>query len=317
MKPLVIIAGPTAVGKTNISIELAKRIGGEIVSADSMQVYRGMDIGTAKITKEEMQGIPHFLIDEFEPDEEFNVMIFKERAKSYIDDILQRGHIPILVGGTGFYIQALVNDIEFTEHNDEDGQLRKKLLLEAEEKGADYMFEKLREVDLPYTKIIHKNNIKKVVRALEYYMLTGKRFSDHNLEQESNKKRAYNAAYFVLNTDRQLLYNNIDTRIDRMLADGLVDEVTALRDRGYDKSLTSLQGLGYKEILDYLDGLCTLEDAVYRIRHGTKLFAKRQLTWFKREGDVIFIDKSAFSDDNSILRYMENMLQNLKIIDEV
>ena len=302
-KPLVILTGPTAVGKTALSIQLAKDIGGEIISADSMQVYKGMDIGSAKIKTEEMQGVPHFLIDELQPDEEFHVVRFQQLAKKYLKQIWERGHIPVIVGGTGFYIQALLYDIDFTE-NECDAVYRHELEQLAKEKGADYLHQKLADVDPKSAEDIHANNVKRVIRALEFYHETGQKISEHN-EQERQKSSPYNFAYFVLNDDRSKLYQRIDQRIDIMLKDGLVEEVKALKEKGYTRDMVSMQGLGYKEILSYLDGEYSLEEAIYILKRDTRHFAKRQITWFKREHDVIWLEKPEFDyDETKILNYM-------------
>ena len=301
--PLIILTGPTAVGKTDLSVQLAKKINGEIISADSMQVYKHMDIGSAKITKEEMDGVKHYLIDEFEPFDEFNVVIFKEYAKKYIEEIYKRGHVPILTGGTGFYLQAVLYDIDFTE-NESDNKIRKSLEKFYEENGVDALFEKLKAVDYESSLAIHKNNVKRVIRAIEFYEMTGEKISEHN-EREKQKESPYNFCYFVLDDDRENLYKRIDKRVDIMIEKGLVDEVKKLVDMGCTKDMVSMQGLGYKEIIDYLNGNCTLEEAVYIIKRDTRHFAKRQLTWFKREKEVITVKKPDFSyDDNKILEYM-------------
>ena len=312
-RPLVILTGPTAVGKTALSIHLAQAIGGEIISADSMQVYKGMDIGSAKIRPEEMQGVPHYLIDELEPDEEFHVVRFQQMAKNDLKQIYDHGHIPIVVGGTGFYIQALLYDIDFTE-NKGDLAIRQKLEALAAEKGAEYLHQKLAEVDPKSAEDIHANNVKRVIRALEFYQETGTRISEHN-EQERKKESPYNFAYFVLNDERKKLYQRIDQRIDQMLDDGLIEEVTALKEKGYTRDMVSMQGLGYKEILDYLDGTISLEEAVYRIKRDTHHFAKRQITWFKRERDVTWISKNDFEGkESSILEFMITTLQQKGIL---
>ena len=302
-RKLVILTGPTAVGKTKLSIALAKKIGGEIISADSMQVYKYMDIGSAKIRPEEMCGVPHFLVDELEPGEEFNVVVFQTKAKQYMDEIYQRGHIPILVGGTGFYIQAVLNDIDFSK-DDDNHEIREKLEKLAAMEGAGYLHEKLKEVDPVSAVSIHANNVKRVIRALEYYELTGNRISDHNMEQKA-KTSPYDFSYFVLNDFRELLYQRIDQRVEEMMDEGLVKEVKNLQSMGYDRSYVSMQGLGYKEILQYLEGEITLEEAIYILKRDTRHFAKRQITWFKREKDVIWINKPDFKyDDNKILKFM-------------
>lgn len=291
-KPLIILTGPTAVGKTKASIGLAKAVDGEIISADSMQVYRHMDIGSAKIKPEEMEGIPHHLIDVLKPDDEFHVVKFQQLAKKAMREIWERGHIPIVTGGTGFYIQALLYDIDFDENEKEDA-CRKELEAYAREHGAEALHEKLALVDPASAEMIHPNNIKRVIRALEFYEQTGKRISEHN-ETQRQRESPYAFAYFVLTDDRTHLYERINRRVDQMIEEGLVNEVQALKDKGYTKQLVSMQGLGYKEILDYLDGNCTLEEAIYTIKRDTRHFAKRQLTWFKRERDVIWINKQSF-----------------------
>lgn len=311
-KPLIILTGPTSVGKTALSISLAKTVNGEIISADSMQVYRYMDIGTAKITPEEMQGVPHYLIDEFDPEEEFNVVKFQAYAKKYIDDIHNRGKIPILVGGTGFYIQAVLYDIDFTE-NDSDNGYRKELEDLAKEKGPEYLHMQLKQIDPASAEAIHPNNVKRVIRALEYYKLTGEKISEHN-EEQRNKTSPYNSCYFVLNKDRAKLYEGIDYRVDLMMQNGLLEEVKALSARGYTRDLVSMQGLGYKEILAYLEGECTLEEAIYVLKRETRHFAKRQITWFKREKDVIWINKEEFHSDDEILNHMLKILKEKQII---
>lgn len=306
-KPLIILTGPTAVGKTKASIGLAKAVDGEIISADSMQVYRHMDIGSAKIKPEEMEGIPHHLIDVLEPDDEFHVVKFQQLAKKAMREIWERGHIPIVTGGTGFYIQALLYDIDFDENEKEDA-CRKELEAYAREHGAEALHEKLALVDPASAEMIHPNNIKRVIRALEFYEQTGKRISEHN-ETQRQRESPYAFAYFVLTDDRAHLYERINRRVDQMIEEGLVNEVQALKDKGYTKHLVSMQGLGYKEILDYLDGNCTLEEAIYTIKRDTRHFAKRQLTWFKRERDVIWINKQSFGYEAE--QILDEMLSKL------
>lgn len=307
-RPLIILTGPTAVGKTKLSVELAKRIHGEIISADSMQVYKGMDIGSAKITVEEMSGVPHHMIDILEPWEEFNVVVFQHKCRECLEKIYERGHIPVLAGGTGFYIQAVLRDIDFTE-NQENTVFRASLEQLAEDKGAEYLHDMLREVDPEAAEAIHANNIKRTIRALEYFKLTGEKISRHN-EREAQKENAYNACYFVLNDERSLLYERIEQRVDEMLREGLVEEVRSLMSRGCTRNMVAMQGLGYKEIADYLEGRCSLEEAVYIIKRDTRHFAKRQLTWFKREKDVVWVDKSAFAYDTE--RMLQFMLQEME-----
>ena len=288
-QPLIILTGPTAVGKTELSIKLAKAVGGEIISADSMQIYKYMDIGTAKIRAEEMQGIKHYLVDELEPDEEFNVTVFQKKAKEAMQEIYAKGKIPILVGGTGFYIQSVLYDITFTENEDDDTEYRKELYAIAKEHGAEYLHDMLKKVDPAAAEAIHANNVKRVARALEYFHQTGECISKHN-ETESQKESPYNAVYFVLNNDRKILYERIDKRVDKMFDEGLVSEVEHLKEMGYNKELVSMQGIGYKEILAYLDGEYDEERAKYIIKRDTRHFAKRQLTWFKREKEVVWVN---------------------------
>ena len=312
-KPMIILTGPTAVGKSALSVELAKKINGAVISADSMQVYRHMDIGSAKIMPEKMQGITHYMIDELEPDEEFHVVRFTTMAKEYLKEIYAAGKIPIIAGGTGFYIQALLYDIDFTEQQCDEAY-RRQLEEQAKEHGAGYLHEMLRKVDPASAEAIHANNVKRVIRALEFYHLSGQKISEHN-ETERQKQSPYNFAYFVLNDERAKLYECIDKRVDAMIAAGLVNEVQKLKDMGCSREMVSMQGLGYKEILAYLDGEYTLEEAVYIIKRETRHFAKRQLTWFKRERDVIWHDKQTFGyDDAAILTDMISILQEKEII---
>lgn len=311
--PMIVLTGPTAVGKTKLSIALAKAVNGEIISADSMQVYRHMDIGSAKITQEEMQGVPHHLIDVLDPCEEFNVVIFKEMCEKCLAGIYERGHIPIVTGGTGFYIQALLKNIDFTE-NEEDKSYRNYLENLAEEKGADCLHAMLCKVDPVSAEAIHANNIKRTIRALEFYHLTGEKISDHNAK-EKEKGAAYHSCYFVLNAPRQLLYERIEQRIDEMLELGLVEEVKRLQEMGCHRGMISMQGLGYKEILAYLDGEMSLETAVEILKRDTRHFAKRQLTWFRREQEVIWVNKDEFAyDEAQILEFMLGKLREQKVI---
>ncbi len=307
-KPMVVLTGPTAVGKTKASIGLARAIGGEIISADSMQVYKHMDIGSAKIRPEEMNGIPHYLVDALEPWEEFHVVRFQQMAKSAMEKIYANQHIPIIVGGTGFYIQALLYDIDFTENDGDDGY-RQALEEEARKHGAQALHDRLREVDPAAADQIHANNVKRVIRALEFYHQMGEPISRHN-EKERQKESPYEFVYFVLNDDRKRLYDRIDRRVDQMLSEGLIDEVKSLRDMGCTRDMVSMQGLGYKEILAYLCGELSLEEAVYLLKRDTRHFAKRQITWFKREREVIWIDKGDYEYDED--RMLEDMLKYIR-----
>lgn len=297
-QPLIVLTGPTAVGKTSLSIKLAKAIGGEIISADSMQVYRHMDIGSAKITAHEMEGVPHHLIDVLEPDQDFNVVTFQHMAKEALEEIYSHHRIPIIAGGTGFYIQALLYDIDFKENDDESLVRRELEELAAREGEAApaVLHAMLEEIDPESAARIHANNVKRVIRAIEYYRLTGERISVHN-QEERIKESPYNFLYYVVNTQRPVLYGRIDRRVDQMMENGLVEEVQALKAMGCHRGQTSMQGLGYKEILDYLDGRCTLDEAVYILKRDTRHFAKRQLTWFKRERDVRWLNLPDFGND--------------------
>lgn len=328
--PLIVLSGPTAVGKTRLSIALAKAVDGEIVSADSMQVYRHMDIGSAKITEEEMQGVPHHMISVLDPWEDFSVAVFKEMCEICLQGIYERGHIPILTGGTGFYVQALLRDIDFSGSREETGfsaqtmgfsgsagdrtadekgrDIRSALEQAALEKGAAFLHRQLEQVDPLSADMIHANNLKRTVRALEYFYLTGEPISSHN-KREREKPSAYLSCYFVLNDIRERLYKRIDLRVDQMLEQGLVAEVEALRAMGCHRGMVSMQGLGYKEILAYLEGEMTLEEAVERIKRDTRHFAKRQLTWFRREQEVVWVNKNEF--DYREERILEFMLARL------
>ena len=285
---------------------------GEIISADSMQVYRKMNIGTAKIQQSEMQGVRHHLIDILDPGEDFNVVLFKKYALEAMKDIYSREKIPVVVGGTGFYIQALLYDINF-EDNDNDMSYREELQTLAAEHGNSYIHDMLAGVDPESAEKIHENNVKRVIRALEFYKKTGMKISKHN-EAESQKESPYNFEYFVLNDDRQKLYDRIDRRIDIMLADGLLDEVRSLVDEGYSRDLVSMQGLGYKEMIDYIQERYTLDEAVYTLKRDTRHFAKRQVTWFKREKQVTWVNKNEFDSEADILSFMIERLREKEII---
>ncbi len=318
--PLIILTGPTSVGKTTLSISLAKKINGEIISADSMQVYKRMNIGTAKASDAEQAEIRHHLIDILEPWEDFNVVSFQEYAKKAVCDIQERGKVPIVVGGTGFYIQSLLYDINFTE-NDVNTELRNRLEAEAQKDDGIRLYNYLQQIDPAAAEQIHPNNKKRVIRAVEFYELTGERISDHNAEQKQHDS-AYNSAYFVLTMNRETLYDRIDRRVDVMLQDGLVKEVEALLAEGCTPDMVSMQGLGYKEIIRYLQGEITLEEAVYILKRDTRHFAKRQLTWFRRERDVVWLDKDQFATpdmdtDEAIEAYMIKYLQEHGIVPRI
>lgn len=298
-KPLIILTGPTAVGKTKASIALAKAVNGEIISADSMQVYKYMDIGTAKITTEEMDGVTHYLIDDLLPNQEFSVAVFKEMALKAMNEIYEKGKIPIIVGGTGFYIQALLYDIDFSEV--EGHPYREEVEGFANEHGANALHHRLLEIDPQAANDIHENNVKRVIRAIEYYYENGRKISEHNaLERE--KESPYTFCYIVLNDKREHLYSRIDSRIDIMKDQGLVEEVEGLLQAGYSRDLVAMQGLGYKEIVAYLEGEISLEEALRILKRDTRHFAKRQITWFKRERDVQWIQKDAYEYDEEKIK---------------
>ena len=292
---LIILAGPTASGKTSVSIDLAKRLGGEIISADSMQVYKYMDVGTAKISVEEMQGVKHHLIDVLDPKEDFNIVKFQNMVKCSIEEIVKNGHIPILVGGTGFYIQSVIYDIDFN-NEDDNSSVRKKLEEEYDAFGADFMHEKLKKIDIVSAQTIHKNNKKRIIRAVEYFLINNEPISSHN-EVQREKKSPYDYRFFVLNPPRDILYERINKRVDIMVENGLVDEVKKLREMGLSTANISMQGIGYKEIIEYLDGEVSLETAIENIKQNTRHMAKRQVTWFKREKDVIYVDPFSFDSN--------------------
>lgn len=299
---LYIIAGPTAVGKTKASLLFAKKMNAEIISADSMQVYKGMDIGTAKLREDEMEGIRHHLVDILSPFDEFNIAIFKELAKKAIEDIHSRGKESVLVGGTGFYIQSVLYDTDFTT-GDCDKKLRDSLSLEYDEKGAVYMYNKLKDLDEKAAESIHPNNKKRIVRAIEYALSTDKKISEHNINERA-KKSPYNYKYFVLNLERKKLYNRIEQRVDIMLKQGLLAEVKRLHELGCKKDMVSMKGIGYKEILEYLEGGISLEEAGELIKKETRHFAKRQITWFKREKEAIWLDIDDFANEEDLVNYM-------------
>ena len=306
-KPLVILTGPTAVGKTELSITLAKKINGEIISADSMQVYRNMDIGTAKITLQEMEGVPHHLIDCLDFTEDFNVYTFKKLALSAMEEIYSKGRIPIITGGTGFYIGALLYDTDLSESTVET-DYRLELENYARENGNHALFEMLREVDPKSCETIHENNVKRVIRALEFYKQNGTPISAHN-DKERAKLSPYNNAYFVLTDDRELLYERINRRVDIMLEKGLLEEVRSLREKGLKRGMTAAEAIGYKQLFDYVDGLSDLDSAVEKIKMDSRRYAKRQLTWFRREKDPIWLDRSLLKSNDEI---MTRILEILK-----
>ena len=306
MKKLVVIAGPTAVGKSDIAVRLAGRLKGEVISADSMQVYRFMNIGTAKLSPEEMHGVKHHLIDILDPSEEFNIVRFQELALSAMEDIYREGKLPIIAGGTGFYIQSVAYGIEFASSQ---GQYREELNELAKKEGVHVLHEMLKEWDPESAEAIHENNVKRVIRALEFYRETGEKLSEHNIEQRQ-KQSPYDLRYYVLTLPRPLLSERIDRRVDQMLANGLLEETKRLVDMGLTDQNLSMQGLGYKQFYSYLKGEISYEEAVRLIKRDTRHFAKRQLTWFKRERDVRWIDLEQFACDPE--RAVEFMAEDIK-----
>ncbi len=301
---LMIIAGPTAVGKTSASIRIAQRLNGEIISADSMQVYKGMNIGTAKISKEEMCGIPHHLIDICDPAEDFSVIKFKELATKAVYEISSRGKLPIVVGGTGFYIQALLYDVDFTEYDDDTSEnVRKDIIARFDGADAAKMHAYLQMIDPESAAVIHMNNKKKVLHAIEYYEITGRKISEHNIE-ERTKESPYDFKYFVITDDREAIYDRINKRVDKMMEDGLTEEVKALRAAGLTEKNISMLGLSYKEINDCLNGLITFDEAVRLIKRDTRHFARKQFTWWKREKEITYIDRRDFADEEDMICFM-------------
>lgn len=303
-KPAVVITGPTAVGKTKLSIEIAKSLDGEIVSADSMQIYKYMDIGTAKVKPEEMRGIPHFLIDIVHPDEEFTVADFKQQAEKYIRQINNRDKLPIVVGGTGLYINSLVYELKFTRVK-ANQDLRNKYNELADKYGNDFIYNELYKIDATSAKKISPNDRKRIIRALEIYYETGKPMSYYN-ENFRKKSNKYNLVMIGLNTDRKLLYSRIEKRVDKMINDGLIDEVKRLISMGYNKNLPSMKAIGYKEIISYLEGELELNEAINILKRNTRRFAKRQLTWFKMDDRIKWININDFKDVDDIGNYIFN-----------
>lgn len=312
MKDLFILAGPTAVGKTEISLNLAKTLKGEVISSDSMQIYKHMDIGSAKISENEKNGIPHHLIDVVEPFENFSVSEYKDRAEKEIQNIYSRGNIPMLVGGTGLYINSIIYNYSFTDAN-KDNNYRDYLQNLAKENGKEYVHNLLKSVDEESYNNIHYNNLKRVIRALEVYKVTGKPMSQYTKEEkETLFNIPYSIYYFVLYMDREKLYDRINMRVDKMLEDGLLDEVKKLKDMGCDEKMQSMQGIGYKELLFYLNGEISFDEAIYLIKKGSRNYAKRQLTWFRRDPRAIWINKDEFKNDDAVVGEILTKFNKLK-----
>lgn len=285
--PLIVVAGPTASGKTGLAIDIANYVGGEIVSADSMQIYKYMDIGSAKPTKEEQSQAVHHMIDFLEPHEEFSVADYTEMAHKVIADIYGREKIPVMAGGTGLYINSVVNDVTFGEM-DTDYELREELKKTAEEKGSEYLLHMLAEFDEVSAKRLHPNNLRRIIRAIEFYKITGKPISEHQEETKQTVSR-YNPLMLCVNWDREGLYDRINQRVDIMMNEGLLDEVKRLTDMGYTQALNSMKGIGYKEVMDYFDGKASLEETVEIIKQSSRRYAKRQLTWFRRDERIHYV----------------------------
>ena len=305
---LIVIAGPTAVGKSELAAELARRIDGEVISADSMQVYRHMDIGSAKITLEEMLGVPHHMIDVLEPTDAMDAARYAAMAGECIREIAGRGHVPILCGGTGFYIQAVTREIDFTEM-EPDQDYRNQLSRLAADEGNEALHELLKKTDPAAAEEIHPNNVKRVIRALEFYHLTGSKISEHNA-REKEKESPFDLHFFVIEDERSSLYERIDRRVDFMMAEGLMDETAYLKAMGLGRQHVSMQGLGYKEMLDYYDGKTSLEEAVRIIKRDSRHYAKRQLTWFRREKAAVHLNRKDFSDSTELL--LKEILRQLE-----
>lgn len=302
---VAVIIGPTAVGKTKLSIDLAKALNGEIISGDSMQIYRTMDIGTAKVTKAEMDGIPHYMIDIKNPEDSFSVAEFQERVRKHIREITERGKLPIIVGGTGLYIQSVLFDYQFT---DDAGDViyREQMEKLALERGVEYVHEKLQEVDPESAERIHANNVRRVIRALEIFHTTGEKMSEQIEKQE--KELLYDVSLIGLTMDREMLYDRINLRVDLMMEQGLLEEVEGLYNRGI-RDCQSIQAIGYKEIYDYFENRASLEDVVSQLKTNSRRYAKRQLTWFRNKMDVTWFDVTDGEKTSEILRYIEGKLQ--------
>ncbi|MFJ8352970.1 tRNA (adenosine(37)-N6)-dimethylallyltransferase MiaA [Bacillus paramycoides] len=302
---VAVIIGPTAVGKTKLSIDLAKALDGEIISGDSMQIYRTMDIGTAKVTTDEMDGIPHYMIDIKNPEDSFSVAEFQERVRKYIREITERGKLPIIVGGTGLYIQSVLFDYQFTDEAG-DAIYREQMEKLALERGVEYVHKKLQEVDPESAERIHANNVRRVIRALEIFHTTGEKMSNQ-LEKQENEL-LYDVSLIGLTMDREMLYDRINLRVDLMVEQGLLEEVKGLHERGV-RECQSIQAIGYKEIYDYFENRVSLEEAVSQLKTNSRRYAKRQLTWFRNKMDVAWFDVTDGEKTSEILRYIEGKLQ--------
>ncbi|MCL6612640.1 MAG: tRNA (adenosine(37)-N6)-dimethylallyltransferase MiaA [Peptococcaceae bacterium] len=308
LPPLVVITGPTATGKSEVGVMVAERAGGEVVSADSMLIYRGMDIGTAKPTRAEMRGIPHHMIDIVEPEQDYSVALFQEQARAVINEIHERRKLPVLVGGTGLYIRAVVDDYDFGGAGG-DKSLREKFLKEAMEYGPEYLHRRLAEVDPAAASRLHPQNLRRVIRALEVYHLTGRPISSYHRIHQSGP--LYNLFMFGLIMKRDRLYRRIEQRVDRMIEAGLVDEVRRLLRRGLTLEHNSMRGLGYKEIAAYLQGMLSLEEAVDVLKRNTRRFAKRQLTWFRRDTRIKWYDLDDYGGPEAVVEEIAGRLEGV------
>ncbi len=289
MEKVIVIGGPTASGKTGLSIQLAKKINGEIISSDSMQIYKEMNIGTAKPDIEEMQGIKHYLLDFVSPEERYSVAQYKKDAKKAIKEIIEKGKVPIVVGGTGLYIDSLIYEIEYPQI-ETDLKYRKELEQVAQEKGLEYLYEQAKNIDEKAMQKISVNDQKRILRVLEIYKQTGKTKTEIEIESRKNKPE-YDYKVFAINMDREVLYNRIDKRVDIMLEKGLIQEVKNLYKK-YNKMPTAMQGLGYKEVVEYIEKKCTKNEMIEKIKQETRRYAKRQLTWFRKNKETIWLDGS-------------------------
>jgi len=310
--PLVVIVGPTAVGKTAVSIRLAKKIDGEIISGDSMQVYRLMNIGTAKPAEQEKEGIPHYMLDLLDPDEEFSVALFQQKVTGYISDILDRGKMPVLVGGTGLYVRSVIDHYDFSPAGI-DHDYREQLLQQAETHGKEFLHEKLREVDPEAADRLHPNDTRRIIRALEVYRQTGQPITSFQYRDDKLPPK-YRLGYFGLTMDRDHLYKRIEQRVEQMIGAGLVEEVQVLLEQGYRPDLISMQGLGYKEITGYLQGQYSFDEAIELLKRNTRRFAKRQLTWFRRDPRIKWLNVENHHSPSEIASEITKQVEGLLVV---
>ncbi len=311
LKKIVAIAGPTASGKTALALKIAERFDGEVVSCDSMQIYRHMDVGTAKPSIEEMERVPHHMIDIVEPSENYSVADFVEKARECIDDIIDRGKLPVLAGGTGLYMDSIIENIEFGDFGS-DQEFRREMERLAAQQGNEAVHKLLEEKDPEAAEKIHPNNVRRVIRALEVCRLTGKTFTQVNME--SRRQKMYDALIFAIDTEREVLYERINARVDRMLEEGLFEEVQGLKSMGIRKEHTAMQAIGYKELMEVLDGECGFDEAVEKIKQESRRYAKRQLTWFKRNKDIHWVSVASDEDVKKVLEKCFTFVQKSGIM---